>query len=1057
MELTIDQVLQKGVEAHKTGKAQEADRYYTAILKANPKHPDANHNMGVLAVGVGKVQEALPFFKTALEANPATAQFWLSYIDALIKLERLADAKAVLSEAQEKGAKGSAFDKLQQRLQGAEGKQLEASNEASEEDQEQPNILDSLKLDQAIKLAKKKAKDGTSNEAKRIYQDILVKFPKNKRAIDGMKALADKPVGKASKVQELPQKQQQSLINLYSQGQLKQALEQANILLQQFPSSSILHNICGAVYKGLGQLDSSVEAYTKALAIKPDNAEAYNNMGIALKEQGKLEEAIKAYTKAFSIKPDYVDAYYNMGIALKQQGKLEEAIQAYNKALAIKPDYAETCYNMGNALQEQGKLDEAIEAYTKALAIKPDNAEAYNNMGIALKEQGKLEEAIKAYTKAFSIKPDYAVAYYNMGIALKEQGKLEEAIEAYTKALAIKPDYAVAYYNMGSAFKEQGKLDEAIEAYTKALAIKPDYAEAYNNMGNALQEQGKLGEAIEAYTKALAIKPDYTDAYNNMGNALKQQGKLDEAIEAYTKALAIKPDNAEAYNNMGNALQEQGKLDEAIEAFNKALATKPDYAEAWNNIMFPLQALKSQVSSREELVFYYPKDTCSQHYKISKSILNFRLDQGRKSADSSLSETLELIANNYNLTITNPFGSKTPSVLKPILPNKVIALTHFGRSGTGLLHSLIDGHPEVSTLPSIYFSEYFDHSTWKKITAGGWHEMADRFVSIYEVLFDATSTVPIETKSKKLIYNIGQKEGTANVGENRNEVLRVDKKLFRAELKRLMDFYDEVDAFVFFKLAHAAFNKAISDLRPKSLIFYHIHNPDTYAQLNFVRLAPAANWVMMVREPIQSCESWLRKPFKENDYPKIANTIFGMLFEIDNIIYHKQNSIGVRLEDLKENPSKTIPTLCKWMGIKETESLYEMTAQGKKWWGDPTSPDFEKDGYDPFGKTSINRKIGSIFSERDQYILQTLFYPFSVRFGYVEENVEQFEIDLQTIRPMLDEMFDFEKMIVEQTHVDQEQFMKSGYYFYLRSGLIERWDILKEFRTYPNMIKPLEI
>ena len=66
MELTLEQALQKGIEAHRTGQVQEADRYYTAILKANPKHPDANHNMGVLGVGVGKVEEALSFFKTAL-------------------------------------------------------------------------------------------------------------------------------------------------------------------------------------------------------------------------------------------------------------------------------------------------------------------------------------------------------------------------------------------------------------------------------------------------------------------------------------------------------------------------------------------------------------------------------------------------------------------------------------------------------------------------------------------------------------------------------------------------------------------------------------------------------------------------------------------------------------------------------------------------------------------------------------------------------------------------------------------------------------------------------
>ena len=62
MELTLEQALQKGVEAHRAGKIQEADRYYTAI-QANPKHPDANHNMGVLAVGIGKVEEALPFLR----------------------------------------------------------------------------------------------------------------------------------------------------------------------------------------------------------------------------------------------------------------------------------------------------------------------------------------------------------------------------------------------------------------------------------------------------------------------------------------------------------------------------------------------------------------------------------------------------------------------------------------------------------------------------------------------------------------------------------------------------------------------------------------------------------------------------------------------------------------------------------------------------------------------------------------------------------------------------------------------------------------------------------
>ena len=72
------------------------------------------------------------------------------------------------------------------------------------------------------------------------------------------------------------------------------------------------------------------------------------------------------------------------------------------------------------------------------------------------------------------------------------------------------------------------------------------------------------------------------------------------------------------------------------------------------------------------------------------------------------------------------------------------------------------------------------------------------------------------------------------------------------------------------------------------------------------------------------------------------------------------------------------------------------------------------------------------------------FLSISVRFNYVEENLQQFKNDLQTIRPMLDQMFDFEKRIIEKTKGSVENFMQSGPYLYLRSGMIERWNTLKQ-------------
>ncbi len=52
---------------------------------------------------MNKADAALPLFKTALEANPKIEQFWLSYIDALIKEKQFDNAKQVLEQAKKQG------------------------------------------------------------------------------------------------------------------------------------------------------------------------------------------------------------------------------------------------------------------------------------------------------------------------------------------------------------------------------------------------------------------------------------------------------------------------------------------------------------------------------------------------------------------------------------------------------------------------------------------------------------------------------------------------------------------------------------------------------------------------------------------------------------------------------------------------------------------------------------------------------------------------------------------------------------------------------------------
>jgi len=221
------------------------------------------------------------------------------------------------------------------------------------------------------------------------------------------------------KSQPPPQAQINSVIELYSNGQIQEALDTAGALIKDYPNEAILYNISGACYASLGQLDTAVKRYEKSIDIKPDYAEAHNNLAITLQELGQLDAAVKCYDQALAIKPDYAEAFNNLGIVLKELGQLDTAVKSYEKILTIRPDFAEAHYNLAVTLQELGQLDAAVKSYEKALAIEPDYPQAHNNLGIVHQERGQIDDAVKQYEKAVAIKLDYAEAYHNLSTLKK--------------------------------------------------------------------------------------------------------------------------------------------------------------------------------------------------------------------------------------------------------------------------------------------------------------------------------------------------------------------------------------------------------------------------------------------------------------------------------------------------------------------------------------------------------------------------------------------------------------------------------------------------------------
>ncbi|MDA9799389.1 tetratricopeptide repeat protein, partial [Luminiphilus sp.] len=305
MELTADQALQQGVAAHREGKLQDAEQFYRAILQAQPQHPDANHNLGVLAVTVGKPLEALPFFKLALDANPKIEQFWLSYIDALIKIEKVDDARRVLADAQQAGVSVAKLQIFEEQLE------FELHPRSHIPQQEISNPLHSRQdeLSPAIELREV----GKYKEAQEWLRNFIEQDSRNAEALsllsqvlllDNIEAEAERALTEAASINsELPSVYRNKARLLLKQSKTAEALEKAQLGCRQSPEDSESLLLLAACL-GANQRDlEALPLIEKILKAKSNYAEAYANRALIKLRAKDTVGAIEDAEMTVSLKP----------------------------------------------------------------------------------------------------------------------------------------------------------------------------------------------------------------------------------------------------------------------------------------------------------------------------------------------------------------------------------------------------------------------------------------------------------------------------------------------------------------------------------------------------------------------------------------------------------------------------------------------------------------------------------------------------------------------------------------------------------------------------------
>lgn len=842
--------------------------------------------------------------------------------------------------------------------------------------------------------------------------------------------------------------------------------------LENIAPSEVIALDCAYAHREAGRYKEAVSILQSWLASNPHDAGAYASLAQVLSLDKQDEAAWGALSAAQSINPalpivlrNYArlllkqqkagaalqvaqNAYQSdasdpenqlvLAAALGANNQNEQAFQQIASALRSRPDYAEAFVSRALLKLRGSDLVGALSDAERALAIKPHLGQLWGLVSSLRYQLQNLPGAMAALENALDFEPENVGHLANLGEFKRRVGSLEAATALLEKATVIEPSNAGAWVNLGTVLQECGRVAEAKSAYAKALEIAPGQAEVASNLGALAKDEDQWEEALCYFDQALVIQPELAEAHSNMGSVLRKLGRLGEAEASCRRALEIQPELAEAHNNLGGILRNLGRFGEAEASFQRALDKKSDLVEAHSNLGWTLQA------------------------------------QGRlEDAQTSYRKMLEIRSDYVHNDATTP----------------VTALFPFGRSGSLFFHSLFDGHPEIATLPGVYFKGWFGMDHWKRFAPNpgkpDWREsLVESILKEYQPLFDASCKKNVAGKPFGKSSWLARDLGFTEMGVDRSQSLMLNQNAFAQTFLSLLAPLPSIGSRECFELVHRAFEVAIRGntacgSQKSGPIFYHIHNPDPFELAHFLQHYPQARLLYIMRNPVQGLESFMlaetesewstatlnvaevsgtgsgqESKHRISCWNKAVGRVDDMFSSAQSPFHSLPRSRGVRLEDVKRDSKRVMPQIAAWMGISDHQALYEASFCGVQYWGPASKVTGKITGFDT---KAIDRPVGRLLGPRDVKIFETLFWPLSRQYGYTELDAAGFRRQLGEIRAWLDEPLEFEMTLYSELSDSTLVLQDLPPYIRLHRLLQHFWSLLDRNGIFHGMVQPLEL
>ena len=399
----------------------------------------------------------------------------------------------------------------------------------------------------AASLARLDLADKKPDDARKRFEGVLAKDPKNMRALLALAELRAQTGGTTDEVATLIGKAvsadptsvvpRLALINFYLRSkEPKKAVASAQDALAAMPDRAELLDAAGQAQMAAGDTNQAVASFSKLAAARPGTPEPYIRMAGAQMAAKDADGAVQSLKKALALRPDMVNVQRAMIKVSLDAGREGDALAMAREVQKQRPKESSGYLLEGDIHSSKKSWPAAITAYRTGLKTVGTTDLAVR-LDAALRASGNVAEADKGTAAWLKDHPNDRD--YRMYLAESALGKKEWAVAAsrYKEVLAVKADDPLALNNLAYV-SGQLKDPKAIEYAEKAVKLAPNNPSILDTYGMLLVEKGDSKRGLEYMQRAAELAPAANGIRLNLARALIQDGQKPAAkkeLEALAK------------------------------------------------------------------------------------------------------------------------------------------------------------------------------------------------------------------------------------------------------------------------------------------------------------------------------------------------------------------------------------------------------------------------------------------------------------------------------------------------------------------------------------------